>query len=363
MEIVGLMRSIGRLPSRDFWSGKRVFLTGQTGFKGSWCALWLEMLGAEVTAFALAPNSHNNLYDMAKVNSSCNSLKADINDAEAIKKAIEFAKPQIVIHMAAQALVKQSFVDPVGTWNTNVGGTLNLLEALRGQESLDAALIVTTDKVYANDGSGRAFVETDPLGGKDPYSASKAACEIAVASHAMNYFHGVPLATARGGNVIGGGDFSNDRLAPDCVRATLSNQPVVLRQPNSTRPWQHVLDCLCGYLLFVEGLVADKNCPRALNIGPETTHELPVLKFAESLLFALKASNLLDIQEEINSIEAPKLGLNTQLARKSLNWSDRLSGEEAISATAAWYQAWNAGNDMRAQTRNEIISYESMKQR
>lgn len=361
MEIVELMPTFGKLPDKNFWSGKRVLLTGHTGFKGSWCALWLKSLGAEVTGFSLKPDQADNLYDLATVNSSCHSLFGDLRNMTDVRNAVSYANPQIVLHMAAQALVTKSFEDPVETWQTNVGGTLNLLEVLRDRENLAAVLVVTTDKVYANDGTGKSFVESDPLGGKDPYSASKAACEFAVASHAMSFLTKTPIATARGGNVIGGGDFSNNRLAPDCVRAVLSKQPVVLRQPNSTRPWQHVLDCLCGYLLFIEKLVSDDACPRALNIGPEVAHELPVLKFSECLLTSLGMPELLEIQEDLNSREAPKLALDTNLARQILSWRERFSGEMAISATATWYQAWQAGNDMRRQTMDEITSYEGLK--
>lgn len=353
--------ALGKLPDRNFWTGKRVLLTGHTGFKGSWCALWLQSLGAEVTGFGLEPEAGNNLYDMARISGSCSSIIGDLRNAEDIREAVKAAKPQIVLHMAAQALVRRSFKDPIGTWETNVGGTLNLLEALRELHGLEAVLVVTTDKVYANDGVGKSFVETDPLGGKDPYSASKAATEIAVTSHALNYFADVPVATARGGNVIGGGDFSDDRLAPDCVRAAESGKPVVLRQPKSTRPWQHVLDCLCGYLLFIEKLVADPTCPRALNIGPAAAHILPVQRFAESLLSSLGVPELLDIREDMNSQEAPKLALDTSLARRTLNWSERLSGEAAIVATANWYKIWQAGCDMRRQTMDEVQSYEGLK--
>lgn len=361
MEALELMCGAGKLPDSRFWSGKRVLLTGHTGFKGSWCALWLKSLGAHVTGFGLEPECENNLYDLAQVSDGCHSLIGNLINREDIRSAVELAKPQIVIHMAAQALVKRSFADPLGTWKTNVCGTLNLLEALRDQDGLEALLVVTTDKVYANDGTGKSFMETDPLGGKDPYSASKAATEIAVSSYAINYFAKVPVATARGGNVIGGGDFSDDRLAPDCVRAALSGQPVVLRQPSATRPWQHVLDCLCGYLLFIEKLSFDTNCPRALNIGPSIAHELPVVRFSECLLSSLGVPDLLEIQEEQNSREAPKLALDTSLARKILSWNDRLSGESAIDATAKWYKLWQEGKDMRQQTIDEIRFYEGLK--
>ena len=349
-----------KVPNPDFWRGKRVLLTGQTGFKGAWCALWLEQLGADVIAFALPPEGKQNLYNLAQVDSACDSHFIDLRDAEAVQDLVNKAKPQIVLHMAAQALVRRSVQDPTTTWQSNVDGTLNLLEALKDMNGIEAILAITTDKVYANDGTGQVFVESDPLGGKDPYSASKAACEILVASQARTYFAETPVATARGGNVIGGGDFSDDRLAPDCVRAVQAGQPVVLRQPKSTRPWQHVLDCLCGYLLYLEKLASKPDTPHAMNFGPDTAHDLPVLDFAQHLLEALSRPDLLEIREEKNSIEAAKLALNPALAQSTLGWQDRLVGTEAINATAQWYKSWADGQDMTRVTLEEILAYQGM---
>ncbi|MCT4655454.1 MAG: CDP-glucose 4,6-dehydratase [Cohaesibacter sp.] len=349
-----------KVPNPDFWRGKRILLTGQTGFKGAWCSLWLNSLGAKVTAFGLPPEGNDNLYTLANVEATCQSHFIDLRDAPAVKAIVEATKPQIVLHMAAQALVRRSVEDPLTTWQTNVEGTLNLLEALKDQDGVEAILAITTDKVYANDGMGQVFIESDPLGGKDPYSASKAACEILVASEAKTYFGDIPVATARGGNVIGGGDFSDDRLAPDCVRAIQAGEPVILRQPKATRPWQHVLDCLCGYLLYLEKLATDPAAPRAINIGPNSAHDLPVLDFAQHMLGAMGRPDLLDVQEEQNSIEAAKLALNPSLAQNLLGWQDRLVGTSAIDATACWYQKWAAGDDMTAQTRKEIYAYQGM---
>lgn len=350
----------GSLPSRSFWKGKRVLLTGQTGFKGAWCALWLAELGAKVTALALPPEAGPSLYREANVDRACDSRLADLRNSQALLEIIDSCRPQIVLHMAAQALVRRSVRDPETTWQTNVMGTLNLLNALRDRAGLEAILVVTSDKVYANDGRGRSFRESDPLGGKDPYSASKAACDILVHSMALTYFPGVPVATVRGGNVIGGGDFSEDRLAPDCVRAIVANAPVLLRQPRSTRPWQHVLDCLCGYLLYAEALARTPNTPRAMNIGPESAHDLPVLAFAEQLLAEMGRPDLLSIQEETLTVEAAKLALDPSLARETLGWRDRLVGVAAIRATARWYQAWHAGEDMVRLTRQEITAYQGV---
>ncbi len=363
MESLGLENpqiNTGVLPDPDFWRGKRVLLTGHTGFKGAWCALWLWQLGAKVTAFSLPPERPASLYELARVGDFCEGRFMDLRSTNEVQRFLKQSGSQIVIHMAAQALVRRSVKAPLTTWSTNVQGTLNLLEGLRHCSQLEAVLIVTTDKVYENDGSGRPFKEEDKLGGRDPYSASKAACDIAVASFAKTFFEGIPIARVRGGNVIGGGDFSEDRLVPDCVRAVTAGHPVVLRQPSATRPWQHVLDCLCGYLVYVQSLVTNPHTPLALNIGPHLTHDLPVLVFAKKFLSALDASHLLKVNEEKQSIETSRLALDPALAHKTLGWRDRLIGMEAINATSHWYRCWMNGQDMRERTLKEIQAYQQM---
>ena len=251
-----------------FWAGKRVLLTGHTGFKGSWAAIWLSRMGAEVTGLALAPDASPSLFELANVAGRVESHLVDIRDAAAIERVLADKSFDLVLHMAAQAIVRTSVEDPLATFDTNVMGTARLLQALRGQPALQAVLTITSDKVYANNDSGRAFVESDNLGGKDPYSASKAAAEI-VQSFAKSYFPDVAVATARGGNVIGGGDFSRDRLVADIVRAQRAGEAVTLRHPEATRPWQHVLDCLAGYFRHLEALATDPAAPRTLNFGPK----------------------------------------------------------------------------------------------
>lgn len=349
------------LPDAGFWRGRRVLLTGQTGFKGAWLALWLDRLGAEVSAFALPPEPGPSLFGLAGVAGSCASHNQDLRDAAGVAALVARARPQVVLHLAAQALVRRSLARPEETFATNVLGTVNLLCALREVEGLEAALIVTSDKVYANDGSGRALSEVDPLGGADPYSASKAACELAAASMGGTFFaaRGIPVATARAGNVIGGGDFAEDRVVPDCVRAATAGRPVTLRHPHATRPWQHVLDCLCGYLLFVERLVrAPAAAPRALNFGPDRPG-VPVIELARSVMEALGSPGGIEVREPGRSVEAPRLALDSTRARQALGWSDRLAAPAAIEATAAWYRRWRAGEDMRAATRAEIDRYQS----
>jgi len=242
----------------DFWRGRRVLLTGQTGFKGAWASVMLADLGADVTAFALEPQTDPNLWQSVGRDVAIESIHADLRDASDVARICSAAEPEIVLHMAAQAQVRESYRDPVGTFASNILGTVNLLQALRASVKLRAVLVVTSDKVYANPEAGTAFAENAPLGGSDPYSASKGATEIAVRSYAESFFSpaGVPLATARGGNVIGGGDFSSDRLVPDLYRAARNGVAVELRYPAATRPWQHVLDCLAGYFTYAEYLAA-----------------------------------------------------------------------------------------------------------
>lgn len=336
-------------------------MTGHTGFKGAWLTLWLARLGADVRALALPPESDPSLFDLAGVSESCQSVMQDLRDPAGLTARVADFRPQIVLHLAAQALVRASLEDPSGTFATNVLGTVNLLDALRGSKGLQAILIVTTDKVYANDGSGRPIRESDRLGGHDPYSASKAACELAVSAFAASFYAetGVRLATARAGNVIGGGDFARDRIVPDCLRAVLAGLPVIIRHPRATRPWQHVLDCLCGYLLFAEALVCDpQSAPQALNFGPEPGNEISVEEFAGLILAALEGNRGIELREPERSVEATRLSLDSALARRVLDWRDRLVGREAIEATAAWYCRWRHGEDMCEATVSQIDRYQ-----
>lgn len=358
----GLGVIIGQsLPDPAFWRGKRVLLTGHTGFKGSWTALWLARLGAHVHGFGLAPvgspADHFTLAGVADV--LAESRFGDLRDRAAVTKAVAAADPDIVLHMAAQALVRRSLRDPADTWGSNITGTLHLLEALREKAPGATTLVVTSDKVYANDDSGRAFAEGDPLGGKDPYSASKAACEILVASHQASFAQ-ASLATARGGNVIGGGDFAEDRIMPDIVRAALAGEPVALRHPDATRPWQHVLDCLAGYLLYAEALATRAAPPSALNFGPEAGAPVTVREAAETVGGLLGMDPCWRHEPVPGSVEAKALALDTDLARRTLGWRDRLPGDEALAWTAGWYAAWREGADMAAHSRDQIARYEAL---
>ena len=346
----------------DFWAGKRVFLTGHTGFKGSWASLWLTRLGAEVTGFSLAPETEPNLFSLAGVESTTRSHIADLRDASALRQALAEADPQIVLHMAAQPLVRRSYADPAGTFDTNIMGTVNLLDALRGRRALETVLVVTTDKVYENAETGIAFREDDPLGGHDPYAASKAATEIVTSSYARSFFEeqGVRVATARGGNVIGGGDFSEDRLVPDIWRALKAGEPLLLRNPRAARPWQHVLDCLCGYFTFVRGLSSDADLPPALNFGPAAdAPSVTVAELAEAVQAAL-GGGAWKPANDMGPHEMMALSIDSAKARACLGWSDRLAGERCISWLSDWYRALNAKADMREKTLAQIEAFEAL---
>jgi CDP-glucose 4,6-dehydratase len=346
------------LPDPAFWTGKRVLLTGHTGFKGSWTALWLATMGAKVTGYALKPDTDPALFQIAEVERDLFSIVGDLRDRGAVEAAVEAARPQVVIHMGAQALVRRSVSDPVGTFSTNVLGTVHLLDALRRRQEIEAILVVTSDKVYAHDGVHRAFVETDPLNGNDPYSASKAATEIVTRAYARSFFDvaDVPLATARGGNIIGGGDFSDDRLVPDVVRSIRSGTRLALRHPAATRPWQHVLDCICGYLVFAQALASDRAAVRALNFAPESGG-ISVVELADALLAALKGPPTWDHAPDPTSIEIETLTLDASAARMQLGWRTRLTIEGAVRWTADWYRGYMEGEDPRALSLNQISGY------
>jgi CDP-glucose 4,6-dehydratase len=359
MESLVVRGPSGHAVNRAFWQGKRVLVTGHTGFKGAWASLWLTRLGARVTGFALPPDEPPTLFALTNLASDIDSQFGDLRNCATVSGAVARADPQIVLHMAAQPLVRRSFVDPVETFETNMMGTVHLLDALRGRPRVEAVLVVTTDKVYANDEAGCAFKEYHQLGGHDPYAASKAAVELIVASYAKSFFDatGVPVATARGGNVIGGGDFSVDRIIPDVWRALCRGAPLKLRNPDATRPWQHVLDCVAGYLLYAEALARDPEAPRALNFGPEPGAEVTVATLVETMQKALGAKSNWERDEGPHPREMRLLALDSKRARQVLGWRDLLPGRAAIGATAEWYKAFAAGADMRAHTFRAIEDY------
>lgn len=343
-----------------FWAGKRVLLTGHTGFKGAWAAIWLKRLGADVTGLALPPDQKPSLFELAGVGELIRSRFVDLRNGDAVAATVGGGSYDIVLHLAAQAIVRASVEDPVGTFETNVMGTAHLLQALRAQEELKAVLVVTSDKVYANAETGRAFGEADPLGGKDPYSASKAAAEIVVQSFARSYFGGrVPVATVRGGNVIGGGDFSRDRLVADIVRAARAGEAVTLRHPEATRPWQHVLDCLAGYFRYAEVLATDPAAPRALNIGPRPGGPAVTAGELASLGVAALGGKPWRHAPDPASIEAKALAIDASLAREAIGFESRLDAAEAVALTMDWYRREAGIETARALCLEQIEGYEA----
>jgi CDP-glucose 4,6-dehydratase len=358
----------GLAVTADFWRGKRVFVTGHTGFKGAWLSLWLTEMGARVTGFSLAPKSDPNLFDLANVAGRLSSVLADINDQGALDQALKASDPQIVFHLAAQALVRESYQNPVQTFATNVGGTVTLLDSVRRIPTVKAVVIVTSDKCYENEERGRGYRESDRLGGRDPYSASKGCAEVAARSMQMSFFapfaangHPARIATVRAGNVIGGGDWSDDRLIPDIVRGCLgSSGEVRLRHPAAVRPWQHVLDPLCAYLTIAERLAtAPDGIDEAWNIGPELEENRPVLQVAEAMVAALGTGKVVCDEHGNGPHEAKLLQLDCEKANTKLGWRPRWNFDDSVQFTADWYAAWKQGRDMSAFTRAQITSFEA----
>ena len=353
------MESLGLGP---FWRARRVLLTGHTGFKGAWLCLWLEKLGASTATIALEPDTSPSLY--ASLSPWPNDLHhiADIRDFLTLRSHVVAFKPEIVIHMAAQALVRRSYQDPLDTFSSNVMGTANVLEAARACPSVKTVLVVTSDKVYAESVDGAPFVESDRLGGKDPYSASKACTEIVCDSYRASFFRdaGVRLATARAGNVIGGGDWSSDRLVPDFIRAIESGEPISLRYPNAIRPWQHVLEPLAAYLLYAQALSEGRgsDVPDALNFGPHPDSFATVSDVAETLAAEYGIANAWVPSPGPHPHEAATLKLSSSLAQRMIGWEPRLSLRQALEWTARWYKTYRDGSDMRAFTLAQIADYE-----
>jgi CDP-glucose 4,6-dehydratase len=357
------MELAAALPNVDFWRGKSVFLTGHTGFKGSWSALWLARMGAQVTGFALPPETDPALFVQAEVSQDLVSIIGDLRDRAGVEAAVQQADPEIAFLLAAQPIVRRALADPIETIATNILGAAHVLSALRQSPRLSTIVMVTSDKVYANDEVGRPFRESDPLGGKDPYSASKAATEILTRAFAHSYFNGrgQKVATARAGNVLGGGDYGPDRLVPDIVRAVRAKQRPVLRLPQATRPWQHVLDSLAGYFLFAEALHSGRNLPPALNFGPDPTRTMSVSALTRAFLTAFGEPPEYDYTAlPGGSLEMQNLAVDAGCAQESLSWRPRLRETAMVDWTAAWYRAVYQGNDPRAISLAQIEAYQTM---
>ena len=337
-----------KTPDAAFWRGRRVLVTGHTGFKGAWLTLALQRMGARVCGISLAPEAGPALFTALAPWPGLDHVEIDITDASALTAAVRSARPSVVFHLAAQAIVGRGYREPARTFETNVHGTANLLESLRGQDCA-AAVVVTSDKVYRNDGLGKRFVESDPLGGDDPYSASKAAAEIVVASWRASFGHELPaLATARSGNVVGGGDFGEGRLIPDLVRAQWASEAVRIRQPDSTRPWQYVLDVLDGYLTLAEALVQHPtSTPAAVNFGPQKPEPYSVRQLIALFEQAYGVPVTCEFPAESPFREVPQLGLDPALAAAALGWRSRLDCAAALAASADWYRHWHRRDNMR----------------
>lgn len=351
-----------RTASPQFWCGRQVLLTGQSGFKGAWLALWLSSMGAKVTGISLPPNSTPNLFTLANVAQLINSHFADIRDANAVSNVIKKAEPEIVLHLAAQALVRPGYKDPLGTFATNIMGTANILNSLRGLDSVKAVVAVTTDKVYKNLECIEPYRETDELGGYDPYSASKAASEIVIASYRDSYLaqQGVAVASARAGNVIGGGDWSLDRLIPDAVRAWDSNVPLEIRRPNAIRPWQHVLEPLNGYLVLAEKIYADSTLAGAFNFGPKTNEASTVQAVIKLANQAYGSGDILWGNGSEGPHEAGLLSLEISKAQDVLGIAPRWDLVEAIERTMCWYKQQKNGVSVRLLCESDITAFSSL---
>ena len=326
---------------QDFYRGKKVLVTGHTGFKGGWLTAWLKSLGADVVGLALPPDTAPNLFDSICLGCGMVSVLGDIRDASVVSSIFRQHSPEIVFHNAAQPLVRRSYRHPVETYATNVMGTVHLLEAIRQTASVRAAVVVTSDKVYENREWFWGYREEDALGGRDPYSSSKACAELVTSAYRQSFFaagNGASVASARAGNVIGGGDWSEDRLVPDIVRGIASDQPIIIRQPDSVRPWQHVLEPVRGYLMLARQLWEDRDFAEAWNFGPQDQDAISVGDLAKHMI-AKWGKGELKIQPEKNAPhEAQLLRLNTTKARTRLGWRPVLDIDQALSWTADWYR-------------------------
>ncbi len=347
----------------NFWNGKRVFLTGHTGFKGGWLSIWLQSMGAEVYGYALNPSTDTNFFTIANVkNDMAVSEIADIRDFEKLKHAVKTACPEIVFHLAAQPLVRYSYEQPVETYSVNVMGTVHLLEAMRSISGLKAIINVTTDKCYENREWVWGYRENEPMGGFDPYSSSKGCSELITSSYRRSFFEpvGVGLASARAGNVIGGGDWASDRLIPDLLRAIDASKTLVIRSPTSTRPWQHVLDSLSGYLMLAERLYRDGQIfSGPWNFGPADENSRSVKWIVEQLA-EMRPNLSWQIEENSQSHEAHFLKLDCSKARNQLNWSPRLRLKSALQKTIEWHDAWRTDQDMHLFSLTQIAQYLSV---
>ena len=347
----------------DFWRDKRVFLTGHTGFKGGWLSLWLQSMGAQVHGYALNPPTQPSLFETAQVGKGmASSVIADVCNADRLCQAMQAARPEIIFHLAAQPLVRYSYAQPVETYAVNVMGTVHLLEAVRATPGVTAVVNVTTDKCYENREWAWGYRESEPMGGFDPYSSSKGCAELVTSAYRQSFLKsaGVALATARAGNVIGGGDWASDRLLPDFLRAVDAGETLKIRSPQSTRPWQHVLEPLSGYLMLAERLHADGAAfAEAWNFGPSDEDARSVQWIVERLAEIRQDVNW-QCDENPQLHEAHYLKLDSSKAHHQLNWQPRWRLQSALHKTLEWHEAWRKADDMRSVTLSQITGYQSL---
>jgi CDP-glucose 4,6-dehydratase len=343
-----------------FWRGRRVLVTGHTGFKGSWLSLWLHAMGADVAGFALAPPTEPSLFELARVAELVPSQRGDVRDGAAVEGALRAHRPEVVIHMAAQSLVRRSYADPVETYDTNVMGTVNVLEAVRRTADARVVINVTTDKVYENLERDEPFGEDEPKGGHDPYSNSKACAELVTAAYRSSFFvtdASTVIASARAGNVIGGGDWGADRLVPDLVRGALAGRTVRIRNPDAIRPWQHVLNPLSGYLRLAEAMWESPVFGQAWNFGPDARDERTVRHVADQLSAHWDGGIAWEPDPGEHPHEAHYLRLDSTKARAQLGWAPRWDLDRALAGIADWHRRIGAGEDARAITLAEVEAF------
>ncbi len=348
------------------YRNRTVLITGHTGFKGAWLSLWLDHLGSNVVGYSLKSPTQPNLFELCDLNAKITSIEGDVRDFGHLKSTIQKYKPDIIFHLAAQALVRRSYDDPLETYSTNVMGTVHLLEAVRQLGGVKVIINVTSDKCYENREWVWGYRENDPMGGQDPYSSSKGCAELITAAYAKSFFnpehyeeHGVFLASVRSGNVIGGGDWAKDRLLPDCMKALLENRPIVIRYPDAVRPWQHVLDPLFGYLLLAQLLYQSGPAfAGAWNFGPEDGGAKPVRWIVEKIVEMWGEKACWEMDEGFHPHEAPILKLDCSKAKLRLGWLPQWDLENALKNTIEWYQAYRHHEDMFLKTMNQIKDYE-----
>lgn len=347
---------------KNFWKNRKVFLTGHTGFKGGWLSLWLHALGAHITGFALEAEPLS-MYNVAGLSSLfTKSIVGDIRDAQTLEQAMKECDPEIVIHMAAQPLVQQSYTDPVGTYATNIMGTVHVLEAARKTRSVKTILNITTDKCYENNEWIWAYRENEPMGGYDPYSSSKGCAELVSSAYRRSFFDGkgVALATARAGNVIGGGDWAQNRIVPDAMRSFAAGETLMVRNPASIRPWQHVLEPISGYILLCQQLTLEPTSfTGAWNFGPENGNAKPVSVLADIMSDAWGEKAAWTTDDSVHPHEAHFLKLDSSKASYYLQWKPVWQLDRTLRETVAWYKAWNNKEDMRQYSLTQIRNYQN----